>query len=96
MSTSTVENFILVERVIQSAAKKPENPRLHMCAKSLHIHAGPLAVVAHQVILFEAGGLAYYTRLGIHLKAVLTDNGPAYRFALFDLALFDFALSILG
>jgi transposase len=31
------------------------------------------------VLAFLAAALAYYARLGIHFKAVLTDNGPAYR-----------------
>ncbi len=35
------------------------------------------------VIAFLHAALAYYARLGIHFKAVLTDNGPAYRSTLF-------------
>ena len=31
------------------------------------------------VIAFLHAALAYYARLGIHFKALLTDNGPAYR-----------------
>ncbi len=31
------------------------------------------------VLGFLSAALAYYKRLGIHFKAVLTDNGPAYR-----------------
>ena len=31
------------------------------------------------VLAFLAAALAYYARLGIRFKAVLTDNGPAYR-----------------
>jgi transposase InsO family protein len=35
------------------------------------------------VLAFLNAALAYYARLGIHFKAVLTDNGPAYRSGLF-------------
>jgi transposase InsO family protein len=35
------------------------------------------------VIAFLRAALAYYAQLGIHFKAVLTDNGPAYRPYLF-------------
>lgn len=31
------------------------------------------------VLAFLADALAYYARFGIHFRAVLTDNGPAYR-----------------
>jgi len=31
------------------------------------------------VLAFLAAALAYYARLGIQFKAILTDNGPAYR-----------------
>ena len=31
------------------------------------------------VIAFLHAALAYYARLGIHFKVILTDNGPAYR-----------------
>jgi len=31
------------------------------------------------VLAFLHAALAYYARLGIHFKAILTDNGPAYR-----------------
>ena len=34
-------------------------------------------------IAFLHAALAYYARLGIHFKAILTDNGPAYRSYLF-------------
>jgi len=38
------------------------------------------------VLAFLHAALAYYARLGIHFKAVLTDNGPAYRSRAFALA----------
>ena len=31
------------------------------------------------VLAFLAAALAYYARLGIRFKAIITDNGPAYR-----------------
>ncbi len=34
---------------------------------------------ANSVVAFLAEALAYYERLGIRFKAILTDNGPAYR-----------------
>ena len=34
---------------------------------------------AASVLAFLQAALAYYARLGIHFKAVLTDNGPTYR-----------------
>lgn len=38
---------------------------------------------AHSTVAFLRQALAYYARLGIHFKALLTDNGPAYRSRLF-------------
>jgi transposase InsO family protein len=38
----------------------------------------------HAVVAFLQAALAYYARLGIHFKAILTDNGPAYHSRLLD------------
>jgi transposase InsO family protein len=41
---------------------------------------------AHSAVAFLRQALAYYARFGIHFKAVLTDNGSAYRSRLFAAA----------
>jgi transposase InsO family protein len=41
---------------------------------------------AHSTVAFLRQALAYYARFGIHFKAVLTDNGSAYRARAFAVA----------